>query len=355
MILLLDNAHDSAQVRPLLPGSTGCLVIVTSRNRFAGLIAHEAAHPVLVGRLDRAAGWDLLARRLGDRRLTADPAATGALLRLCAGLPLALSITAARAAVRPNLSLADVVAEMEAAAHRLDGLRTGEPQDDVRSAFSWSYAALSPSASRLFRLLAVHPAAEIPAAAAASIAGTTASGEALAELHSANMITELGAGRYAVHDLLHAYAAELLDGDPGERDEAEHRLIDHYLYATRAAYLTYRLPPPTDPGPPPAGVIPVTMPDDQAALDWYVTERPAIVGAIDLALDRGRAEAAAVIVLHVRPLRSSSAEARADSREQTSRVLAAVEQTGDSMLTIAILREAATLVRGPEPGTRSSC
>ncbi|MBL7255936.1 AfsR/SARP family transcriptional regulator [Paractinoplanes lichenicola] len=346
MILVLDNARDSAQVRPLLPGSTACLVVVTSRNRLTGLVAREAAHPVQVGRLDRAAGWDLLARRLGRPRLNADPAATDELVQWCAGLPLALSLAAARTAVRQELSLADVVAEMRAAGRRLDALGTGEPHDDVRSAFSWSYAALTPAAARLFRLLAVHPATEIAAGAVASIAGAGA-GEALAELHTANIVTQLGVDRYILHDLMHAYAAELLDA--GEREQAEHRLVDHYVHTSRNAYLTFGLPPPTDPGPPPAGVHPVSPPGDNAALAWYKAERPALVGAVELALDRGWARAAALIVLHVRPLRSSSAEPRSDSREQTVRVWQAVEQLGDPVLRIGLGREVATLVRATEP------
>ncbi|MEV4345048.1 BTAD domain-containing putative transcriptional regulator [Actinoplanes sp. NPDC049596] len=358
MILLLDNAHDSAHVRPLLPGSAGCLVVVTSRNRLTGLVAHEGAHPVQVGRLNRASAWDLLSRRLGAGRLAAEPAAADELIRLGAGLPLALAIAAAHIAVRPELPLADVVAELGSAARRLDGLRTGERQDDVRSAFSWSYAALTAPSARLFRLLAVHPAAEIAVAAMASAAGAGVE-ETLPELYTANMVTQLGAGRYTVHDLLRAYAAELLDASellaPGdERGPAERRLVEHYLHSTRNAYRTFGLRTPRDLGPAPAGVVPVAPAGTAAALDWYAAERAAVYAVADLAFERGWTGEAALIVLHLRPLRSSSAESHADSQAQILRVLGAVADTGDPVLEIAMRREAAMVLRGPEPGRARS-
>ncbi|MFC3737670.1 AfsR/SARP family transcriptional regulator [Paractinoplanes deccanensis] len=112
MLVLLDNARDSAQVRPLLPAAPGCLVVITSRNRVPSLVAREGAWPVHVDRLSFRASKDLLALRLGAARLAGEPAAADRLVRLCAGLPLALSIAAARAAVSPQMSLNDVAAEL---------------------------------------------------------------------------------------------------------------------------------------------------------------------------------------------------------------------------------------------------
>ncbi|GIE75808.1 SARP family transcriptional regulator [Actinoplanes philippinensis] len=343
MIILLDNARDSEQVRPLLPGAPGCLVLVTSRNRLAGLVAHEGAQAVPVGRLSDAGARDLLAKRIGAPRPAAEPEATTDLVRFCAGLPLALSITAAHAAVRPELKLADLVEELASQA-RLDALTTGEPHDDVRSALSWSYLALSPPAARLFRLLSVHTGPEIPVEAAASIAGTgPAVRAALAELCAANMITEAGRQRYTLHDLLRAYAGELL-GD--ERADAVRRLVEHCLRDARAAYLTFGRPEIAPLGPASPGLTPTPMADLGDALRWYAREQAALACIVDLALLHGHHREAVLTVLYLRAVRSARAEPYSDSREQTRRVLDVVGDLGEPVLEAAMLREAA-LVESP--------
>ncbi|WP_433794378.1 ATP-binding protein [Actinoplanes sp. CA-252034] len=348
MIILLDNARDSEQVRPLLPGAPGCLVLVTSRNRLAGLVAHEGAQAVPVGRLSDAGARDLLAKRIGAARLAAEPEATADLVRFCAGLPLALSITAAHAAVRPGLKLADLVEELASQA-RLDALTTGEPHDDVRSALSWSYLALSPAAARLFRLLSVHTGPEIPVEAAASIAGTgPAVRAALAELSAANMITEAGRQRYTLHDLLRAYAAELL-GD--ERAEAVARLVEHTLRDARAAYSTFGRPEIAPLGPVSPDMTPTPMTDLAAALRWYNREQAVLACVIDLALLHGHLREAVLMVLYLRSVRSARLEPYADSREQTRRVLAAAGDLGEPVLEAALLREAALVESPSDPAT----
>ncbi|MEV4350787.1 BTAD domain-containing putative transcriptional regulator [Actinoplanes sp. NPDC049596] len=348
MIVLLDNARDSAQVRPLLPGSADCLVVVTSRNRLPGLVAHEGAWPVHIGRMNRAAARSLLTRRLGTARLAAEPAAADQLIRLCAGLPLALSIAAAQIAVSPGLPMADAMAAMNSPAGRLDGLETGERQDGVRSAFSWSYTVLSEPAARLFRLLAVHPGPDFSVEAAASVAGADIR-DALAELCVTSMITQLSAGWYTMHDLLYAYATELLDAADGERGPAELRLVEHYVHASHAAYLTFRLAPPAELGPPPPGVVTPGRADVAAAMAWYGAERSTVAAAVDIALQRGWARSAALIVLHLRPLRSIRLDETAAAREQSLRVLAAVEPLGDPRLETMVLRETALTVRVTDP------
>jgi DNA-binding SARP family transcriptional activator/tetratricopeptide (TPR) repeat protein len=344
MIILLDNARDSEQVRPLLPGAPGCLVLVTSRNRLAGLVAHEGARAVQVGRLDEAGARELLAKRIGAPRLAAEPAATTELIRFCAGLPLALSITAAHAAVRPGRRLADLVEELASQA-RLDALTTGEPHDDVRSALSWSYLALSPAAARLFRLISVHSGPEIPVEAAASITGTSGAAvrTALAELSAANMITEAGRQRYTLHDLLRAYAGELL-GD--ERADAVARLVEHCLRDARNAYLTFGRPEIAPLGPPSPGMTSTPIADLGDALRWYTREQAALTCIIDLALLHGHHREAVLTVLYLRAVRSARAEPYSDSREQTMRVLAVVGDLGEPVLEAALLREAA-LVESP--------
>ncbi|WP_436535641.1 AfsR/SARP family transcriptional regulator [Actinoplanes sp. HUAS TT8] len=348
MIIVLDNARDSAQVRPLLPGAPGCLAVITSRSRMPGLVAREGAWPVHVGRLSRPAAKDMLTRRLGPRRIEAEPAATDRLVEICAGLPLALSIAAARIAVSPQESLTSVVTELESARHTLDGLDTGEEHDSVRSAFSWSYTVLSEPAKRLFRLLAAYPSAVLSADTAASIAGADVRAE-LTELTVTNMFTLLSAGRYTAHDLLQTYAAELLDDDADNREQAERRLVEHYVHASRNAYLTFQVLPPTDLGPPPPGVFPPVPADVTAAHDWYVRERAAVVAVTDLALHRGWARPAALILMHVRPMRSSHPESTSEIRRQAKRTVEAVTALGDQGLETLILREAAIQERPHAP------
>ncbi|MFD1368086.1 ATP-binding protein [Actinoplanes sichuanensis] len=346
MIILLDNARDSEQVRPLLPGAPGCLVLVTSRNRLAGLVAHEGARAVPVGRLSDTAARELLAKRIGAPRLAAEPVATTDLVRFCAGLPLALSITAAHAAVRPGLKLADLADELSSQA-RLDALSTGEAHDDVRSALSWSYLALSPAAARLFRLMSVHSGPEIPVEAAASIAGAGPTVRAsLAELSAAHMITEAGRQRYTLHDLLRAYAGELL-GD--ERAEAVGRLVQHSLRDARAAYLAFGRPEIAPLGPVPPDMTPTPMADLADALRWYTREQAALACIIDLALLHGHHREAVLMVLYLRAVRSARAEPYADSREQTMRVLAVAGGLGEPVLEAALLREAALVETPTDP------
>ena len=171
MLLLLDNARDADQVRPLLPGSPGCLVIVTSRSQLISLVAAEGAYPVTLDVLTEAEARELLTQRLGPHRAASDPAAAGELIRLCDHLPLALSIAAARAASQPEFPLAALAADLRDASGRLDALDPGDTAASVRAVFSWSYHQLDARSARVFRLLGLHPGTAIGAAAAASMAG----------------------------------------------------------------------------------------------------------------------------------------------------------------------------------------
>ncbi|MGI5242512.1 AfsR/SARP family transcriptional regulator [Dactylosporangium sp. CA-139066] len=280
MLVMLDNARDSEQVRALLPGAPGCLVLVTSRNRMAGLVALEGARPLLLDVLDRDEARRLLAHRLGEDRVAAEPGAVGEILAGCAGLPLALAIVAARAAVSPRVALGAFAAELREAGGGLDALAEPDLPADVRAVFSWSYRGLTPAAARLFRLLGLHPGPDVSAPAAASLAGA-ALDEALpllAELTNANLLTDHAPGRYTRHDLLRAYATEL--AEPGEARPARHRLLDHYAHTAHAAAM--RLTPhraPLDLGPPVAGALVLPPDSSEAALAWFAAERAGLVAA----------------------------------------------------------------------------
>ena len=230
VLMVLDNARDAAQVRPLLPGSPGCLAIVTSRDRLAGLVARECAHPLALDLLSAAEARDLLARRLGSGRVDREPAAVDDIIAGCARLPLALTIAAARAATSPGFPLRVYGTELRGAARALDPLPGGDLTTDVRAVFSWSYRALSDPAARMFRLVGLHPGPDISLAAAASLAATRP-GQArvpLDELTQAHLLAEHTPGRYTCHDLLRAYATEqaLAHDSQDARDAAVHRVLD---------------------------------------------------------------------------------------------------------------------------------
>lgn len=289
MLIILDNARDAEQVRPLLPGSSGSLVIVTSRNRLTGLVASAGAHPITLGLFTDEEAARLLARRLGAGRLAAEPAAVTDLIRLCARLPLAVSIAAARAAMSPGLTLGAIAAELNEA--RLDALATGEAATDIRAMFAWSYHGLSEPAAHLFRLLGVHTGPDIGMTAAASMAGlpTAAARKVLAELSEAQLIQGSSAGRFALHDLLRAYAAEEAAGrDSQETRAAVRRMLDHYLSAAWAAdRLLDPLRPAITPGAPGPGVTAERLTDYDGALAWFKAEHRVLAGAVTAAAQHG--------------------------------------------------------------------
>jgi tetratricopeptide (TPR) repeat protein len=285
LLIVLDNARDSDQVRPLLPGSPGCLVVITSRNLLTGLQATHGAHPLTLDLLTESQARELLTQRLGATRIEAEPAAVDELISACARLPLALAIAAARAQ-QTGFALATLAAELRDARHRLDALDTGDPTSQIRTVFSWSTTTLTSAAARLFRLLGLHPGADIDVLAAASLAGQPVpeTRRLLAELTRGNLLTEHLPGRYLFHDLLRAYATEqthALDTDR-ERHDATTRLLDHYLHTAHAAARLFD--PPKDvidliPAQP--GVSPHRFTDDQQALDWFATERTVLIAAIE--------------------------------------------------------------------------
>jgi hypothetical protein len=209
MLVVFDNARDEQQIRPLLPCSPRSLVLVTSRNQLTGLAATDGARLITLDVLRHHEAVQLLTARLGSQAI-AEPAAVSEIVSLCARLPFALAVAAARAAARPDFPLAALAAELRDAAGRLDALDSGDPAACVRTMFSWSYNQLSTGAARMFRLLGLHPGPEITVPAAASLAGLdeTAGRRLLRELSRAQMLSEHLPGRYTVHDLLRAYAAD---------------------------------------------------------------------------------------------------------------------------------------------------
>ncbi|MFF2080540.1 ATP-binding protein [Kitasatospora sp. NPDC058162] len=288
-LIVLDNVREAEQVRPLLPGSPTCLVVVTSRNRLPGLVALDGAVPLALDVLSREEARELFARRLGAATVDEQQDAADELIELCARLPLALNIAAARAADHPGTPLDVWARELRDSRMRLDLLSAGDSRADVRVVLSWSYRALAPQAARLFRLLGLHPGPTISVAAAASLAGRSLSRTRalLEDLHRAHLITAPEHGRYTFHDLLRAYAAEQAAAlePPDGRAGATRRMLDHYLHtAHRAACLAYADDAawqPLDLAGPAAGVTPEELGDRQRALAWYREEQPVLERVVD--------------------------------------------------------------------------
>ncbi len=293
VLVLLDNARDAEQVRPLLPGSPGCLAIVTSRSHLTGLVAGQGAHPLHLDLLPPGEARELLSGRLGASRVSREPDAVEEIIAGCARLPLALTITAARAAASPSFPLAAVAADLRVAGHVLDPFEIGDEATDVRAVFSCSYRALSDGAARLFRLIGLHPGPDITVGAAASLAGIAPDRVRglLAELARGYLLAEQRPGRYACHDLLRAYAAEQAQTceDEATRQAAVGRFLDYCLHAAcTAATLIEPFFAPAVPDPAPAGAIsgPATT---EEALAWFTAERAGLLGAVALAAGSGRA------------------------------------------------------------------
>jgi DNA-binding SARP family transcriptional activator len=300
VLVLLDNAGTAEQVRPLLPGTPGCLVLITSRDTLAGLVAREGARRIDLDMLDGPDSVALL-RMLAGERVDAEPAAAAELARQCAHLPLALRIAAERAAV-PDTTLTDVVADLADERRRLDLLDAGgDPHSAVRTVLSWSYRYLDAGTARAFRLLGLHPGHDFDAHALAALTGTALSRgrQVLADLNRASLVQPTGRHRFAQHDLLRAYARELagsLDTD-AERAAATARLSDHYLRTAAAAMDAARLSRPDcelPPGDPPPRW------DAAGALAWLEAERPNLVAVAeqDAAAGRHRRVIVAAATLH---------------------------------------------------------
>ena len=286
VLILLDNAADEDQIRPLLPGSPGCLVIVTSRNELPGLIVTEGAQPVLVDLMSVPEARALLSRRIGQNRVAAEAHAVDSIIALCARLPLALMLVAARAATHPGFSLSALAAELSEVGGSLDAFDSEDRATNVRAVFSWSYQRLSVSGQRLFRLLGLHFGPDISLAAVASLAGMPKAQprHTLAELTRAHLVSERIPGRFAFHDLLRAYATEVAyTYDPEDyRHAARCRVLDHYLHSAYCAdeVLHRHRDRPFTPAAASPGATPECAVDQKQALDWFESEHAVLLAAL---------------------------------------------------------------------------
>ena len=281
MLVVLDNAATAGQVRPLLPGEPGCLVVVTSRGRLSALSAREGARRVDLGLLAEAEAVALIDAVTRGYRTGDDPAQVAQLARLCARLPLALRIAAERAAVRPQMPLTELIGDLRGESSLWDALSDDDEQEagTVRAVFAWSYRALPPAAARAFRLLGVHPGPDLSTQAATALLDEPPERVRglLDALAGAHLIEQVAPQRFQFHDLLRAYAADQagLEESDETRNAALRRLAEWYLLtataAVRAVYPAFFDPPPLAADP--ATIRPAEFEHGSAAMEWFRAER----------------------------------------------------------------------------------
>ncbi|MCD0447666.1 tetratricopeptide repeat protein [Actinocorallia sp. API 0066] len=297
MLLLLDNAASAGQVRPLLPGTAGPLVIVTSRDRLSGLVARDGGRRLTLGILPESDAIELLASVTVQYRADDTPEQFRELALLCARLPLALRIAAERAVGRPFMPLSELIQDLRDESGLWDALSTGDDTEAeaVRTVFAWSYRALPEAAARLFRLLGLHPTPVFGAAAAEALLGAGAGQRVrhlLDVLVGAHLLEQSGPDRFQLHDLLRAYAIDQVrhEETAADRATALRRLLSWYLHTADAALgalapfsRTVVLSEPVDAAPP-------SFPGGAEADLWFATERENLVAATVLAGQSGMAE-----------------------------------------------------------------
>lgn len=292
MLVVLDNARSPEQVRPLLPGSEGCLVVVTSRHTLSGLMARDGARRIVLSMLPANDAITLLTQMVGGPRVVAEPDALSELATLCSFMPLSLRIAAASLASREHQPISDYVAMLNGgnslAAFALDG----DERSTVRTVFDQSYGAMSPAEQAVFRLASAVPGPTVTVTAIAALSGmpVAEADRLLRGLATVHMINEESFGRYSFHDLLRIYANERAREADDDTETALRRLFSWYLSTTsRAAEMLYperiRLPlrslgeAPTEPG----------LVDRDSAISWLEAERPNLVAAIYHAAEHGPA------------------------------------------------------------------
>jgi tetratricopeptide (TPR) repeat protein len=294
MLIVLDNAASVSQVRPLLPGTPGSLVLVTSRNRLSGLVAREGAYRIGVDMLLEPDAVALLRAIIADYRSQDQPNELAELARLCARLPLALRIAAERAASRPLMMLGELIGDLrdESALWNALSADDDDETDAVRTVFAWSYRALPEQEARLFRFLGLHPGDDFSLPAAAAVAGIAPAQarQQLDVLVGAHLMQQSAPGRYRFHDLLRAYAVDQLRHlEAGDTQvEALRRVLGWYLHTADAArrilipFGGYTLDEQV-----PADIVPLTFDAYEAAYGWYQVESANLLAATHVAAEAG--------------------------------------------------------------------
>jgi tetratricopeptide (TPR) repeat protein/transcriptional regulator with XRE-family HTH domain len=336
MLVVLDNARNAGQVRPLLPGAAGCVAVVTSRDSLAGLVARDGARRIELDVLPMPDAVCLL-RELVGARVDADPGAAAVLAERCCRLPLALRVAAELAAARPEIPLADLAAELGDRQQGLELLDAGGDQSTaVRAVFSWSYQQLDPGTARAFALLGLHPGPDIDAYGAAALSGTAlgVARHQLDRLARAHLIQSVTRARYGMHDLLRCYAADRAAETitVEERVNATARLLDYLeCAASRAEALVQRSARSTaiaDRGPVDYAVPEFANAD--SALAWLRAERSTLLACLDfVTADRQQARVVRLTAGVAYLLRTEGP--RAEARARHAIAVQAAQDLGDRL------------------------
>ncbi|GID10683.1 AfsR/SARP family transcriptional regulator [Actinocatenispora rupis] len=342
VLLVLDNARDAGQVRPLLAGGTS-LVLVTSRNQLRGLAVRDGARHRPVRGMSAAESATLVATVVGADRARAEPAAVADLAELCGRLPLALVVAAEQAVRFPDTPLAGLVAMLRTGSTRLDHL--AEPYDediDPRTVFSWSYRRLAAPAARAFRLLSLHPGGDVTTAVAAALLGT-GPGPARALLDvlvSMSLVDNDRPDRYHTHDLLAAYAAELCAAEEpaADRHAAERRMHDWYLHTLWHARAAVFSAPPAAPDPPAEAIRPGTFDGVDDATSWYRETRRTLVAVVESTAGGGYDRHCWQLAYLLRPFQGMAHDID-DQLRTTELAVTAVERSGDDRARASIWHE----------------
>lgn len=283
-IVVLDNARDADQVGPLLPG-TGTMVLATSRNQLRGLVRGEQVERIALETLSPPNAAALLTERLKDQGVGYDSVAVARLAELCGYLPLALTVAAERAGRYPDDALGTLVEFIgQLETERLDMLETGDDlSTSLRAVMSWSYRALGTVEAQLFRLLGIHPPGDIGVSSVAALVGADQGStmRLLNRLLAVGLLDQVRTGRYAMHDLVRAYAAELAASSPSGTVEALRRMYNWYAWSAETARsalrgrssATFGIADTLQPLP--------SIDDARSAYTWFVDEAPALRAALE--------------------------------------------------------------------------
>ncbi|THV43434.1 AfsR/SARP family transcriptional regulator [Glycomyces buryatensis] len=294
VLVVLDNVRDTRQARPLLPASPGSFTVITSRDPLVGLIMGGAA-PIPLQELTSDESQQLLSGFLPGGKIDAGSRTAGRILRICGGLPLALSLVGAWAAAHPSASLVSLAERLESTSNILNVFSDKGSSLDLRTVFACSYQELGPRAAAAFRLLGLHPGPDITASAMASLAAIAPdqAAETLRELADAHLVEEHRPGRYTMHDLLRAYAVDRLETGvaQAERSIAARRMVEHYTHtAAEAGRLLALYRESLDFGEPAGGVRMETVRDARAARSWFAAEYQVLRGLVQLRSDEADLE-----------------------------------------------------------------
>ncbi|CCH32706.1 tetratricopeptide repeat protein [Actinosynnema sp. NPDC047251] len=294
MLIVLDNAATSDQVVPLLPGTATCTVLVTGRRRLASLIDRHGARHLTLDVPDRDEARALLTARLPADRVAAENDAVDELVTLCGAYPLALAITARTAATRPAIPLSEIATELrELGLEALD--HDSDPAAGLPTVLSWSLRHLTEQQRTTFSLLGIAPGPDTTSPATAALTGLPhgPARRTLTALEDASLIERRPGGRYAMHDLVRAYAATTAHAlSDDERMAALTRVTDFHLHTAHAADRLLRPDRPMLlPDPPAPGVHPYPLSDAAAATSWLDAEHATLLAAQHTAALLGRHDA----------------------------------------------------------------